>query len=47
MNSSGYDYKKLYRLQDNFLYWWKDQKYPLYLTGGTALGRFYLDTWAD
>jgi hypothetical protein len=42
MNSSGYDYKKLYRLQDNFLSWWKDQKYPLYLTGGTALGRFYL-----
>ena len=42
MNSSGNDYRKLYRLQDNFLTWWKEQDLPLYLTGGTALGRFYL-----
>jgi len=29
-------------LQDSFLTWWKEQDLPLYLTGGTALGRFYL-----
>ncbi len=43
MNSSDIDYKKLYRLQDKFLVWWAKLKQPFYLTGGTALGRFYLD----
>ncbi len=37
------DYKKLYRLQDNFLDFWKTLDFPFYLTGGTALGRFYLN----
>ncbi len=43
MNSSGRDYKSLYLLQDKVLSWWKGLDYPLYLTGGTALGRFYLN----
>lgn len=43
MNSSAEDYRKLFRLQDKFLAWWKTLNYPLYLTGGTALGRFYLN----
>lgn len=37
------DYKKLYQLQDKFLVFWKTLKLPFYLTGGTALGRFYLN----
>lgn len=37
------DYRKLYQLQDKFLKWWQTQEYPFYLTGGTALGRFYLN----
>ena len=36
------DYKKLYRIQDKVLQWWKTLNLPFYLTGGTALGRFYL-----
>jgi len=43
MNLSGKDYKSLYLLQDKMLAWWKGLDYPLYLTGGTALGRFYLN----
>lgn len=43
MNSSGNDYSKLYRLQDKFLSWWQTLNFPFYLTGGTALGRFYLN----
>jgi predicted nucleotidyltransferase component of viral defense system len=43
MNLSGKDYKSLYLLQDKMLAWWKGLGYPLYLTGGTALGRFYLN----
>jgi len=43
MNLSGPDYIKLYLLQDKFLTWWKTLGYPFYLTGGTALGRFYLN----
>lgn len=43
MNSSNNDYKKLYQLQDNFLKWWISLELPFYLTGGTALGRFYLN----
>ena len=43
MNSSKKDYRKLYLLQDKFLAWWTSLGYPFYLTGGTALGRFYLN----
>ncbi len=42
MPSSGKDYRKLYRLQDKFLDWWSRLDLPFYLTGGTALGRYYL-----
>ena len=43
MNLYKKDYTKLYQLQDKFLDWWKSLGMPLYLTGGTALGRFYLN----
>jgi hypothetical protein len=43
MNSSNRDYSKLYLLQDKFLTWWLSLGLPFYLTGGTALGRFYLN----
>ena len=43
MLSSGKDYRKLYRLQDKFLNWWTNLGLPFYLTGGTALGRYYLE----
>jgi len=43
MNSSNKDYNKLYLLQDKFLSWWLSLGLPFYLTGGTALGRFYLN----
>lgn len=43
MNSSNKDYRKLYQLQDKFLQWWISLELPFYLTGGTALGRFYLN----
>jgi len=43
MNSSKKDYRKLYQLQDKFLKWWISLDLPFYLTGGTALGRFYLN----
>lgn len=43
MNSSNKDYNKLYQLQDKFLSWWLSLGLPFYLTGGTALGRFYLN----
>lgn len=43
MNSSKKDYNKLYLLQDKFLSWWVSFGLPFYLTGGTALGRFYLN----
>ena len=39
---SAKDYRKLYRIQDKILLWWKVLNMPFYLTGGTALGRFYL-----
>ena len=42
MSSSEKDYSKLYQLQDKFLTWWAGFGFPFYLTGGTALGRFYL-----
>ncbi len=43
MNSFKRDYHKLYQLQDKFLLWWASLNFPFYLTGGTALGRFYLN----
>jgi hypothetical protein len=43
MNSYKKDYTKLYQLQDKFLSWWLTLGLPFYLTGGTALGRFYLN----
>ena len=43
MNSLKKDYIKLYQLQDKFLGWWVTLNLPFYLTGGTALGRFYLN----
>lgn len=43
MNSLKKDYNKLYLLQDKFLSWWVTLDLPFYLTGGTALGRFYLN----
>jgi predicted nucleotidyltransferase component of viral defense system len=30
-------------MQDKFLRWWVAFGLPFYLTGGTALGRFYLN----
>ncbi len=42
MNSYKNDYTKLYQLQDKFLSWLVKLGLPFYLTGGTALGRFYL-----
>lgn len=41
MSKKGYT--KLYQLQDKFLIFWKTLNLPFYLTGGTALGRFYLN----
>lgn len=43
MNLSGIDYSRLYQLQDKVLSWFHESGYPFYLTGGTALGRFYLN----
>ncbi|HRW86746.1 MAG TPA: nucleotidyl transferase AbiEii/AbiGii toxin family protein [Bacteroidales bacterium] len=43
MNLLRKDYRKLYLLQDKFLSWWIKLGLPFYLTGGTALGRFYLN----
>jgi len=43
MHSSAKDFSKIYNLQDRFLSWFAEQSTPFYLTGGTALGRFYLD----
>jgi predicted nucleotidyltransferase component of viral defense system len=43
MSLSSKDYRKLYLLQDKFLRWWVTLNLPFYLTGGTALGRYYLN----
>jgi hypothetical protein len=43
MNLSVPDYKSLYRLQDKALEILKGHLGPFYLTGGTALGRFFLN----
>ncbi len=40
---SKIDYSKLYQLQNKFLNFWGNLDLPFYLTGGTALGRFYLN----
>ena len=40
---SGTNYKQLYSLQTEVLQLLKTINGPFYLTGGTALGRFYLD----
>jgi predicted nucleotidyltransferase component of viral defense system len=41
-------YKELYSLQDKFLSELYSQDSPFYLTGGTALSRFYLKhRWSD
>jgi predicted nucleotidyltransferase component of viral defense system len=40
---SGKDYRKLYRIQDKILTVLKPVISSFYLTGGTALGRFYLN----
>ena len=37
------DYRKLYRSQDKILLTLKQVLLPFYLTGGTALGRYYLN----
>jgi predicted nucleotidyltransferase component of viral defense system len=37
------DYSKLYLMQDKFLPFMHNLGLPFYLTGGTALGRFYLN----
>lgn len=43
MNMSGKDYRKLYRIQDKVLQVLQPVIGSFYLTGGTALGRFYLN----
>ena len=43
MNSYKKDYNRLYLLQDKFFKLWVHLDLPFYLTGGTALGRFYLN----
>ncbi len=43
MPLSENDYRKLYNFQDLFLEQWCNLDLPFYLTGGTALGRFYLN----
>lgn len=43
MPSSEVNWKSLYELQDNILYIIKNELGPFYLTGGTALSRYYLN----
>ncbi|HCS19400.1 MAG TPA: hypothetical protein DIW47_02365 [Bacteroidetes bacterium] len=43
MNLPKHDFNKLYQLQDKVLAAVAEMKLPFYLTGGTALGRFYLN----
>jgi predicted nucleotidyltransferase component of viral defense system len=43
MNLYKKDYNNLYQLQDRFLSFWSPLQLPFYLTGGTALCRFYLN----
>ena len=43
MNIYKKDYSRLYRLQIKFLNWLQELDLPFYLTGGTALARFYLN----
>ena len=43
MPSSEVNWKSLYELQDNILHIIKNELGPFYLTGGTALSRYYLN----
>ncbi len=43
MNSSGPDFQKLYKTQDQVILVLKEVLDGFYLTGGTALGRYFLD----
>lgn len=43
MNLPKHDFIKLYQLQDKVLAAIAEMNVPFYLTGGTALGRFYLN----
>ena len=43
MNLPVRDFNSLYKLQVKFLSWWPSLNLPFYLTGGTALGHFYLN----
>lgn len=43
MNLYKKDYNNLFLLQGKFLTWWVAFGFQFYLTGGTALGRFYLN----
>lgn len=43
MHTYENDFSKLYQFQLNFLKWVKKIELPFYLTGGTALSRFYLN----
>lgn len=43
MNLPKHDFIKLYQLQDKVLAAVAEMNTPFYLTGGTALGRFYLN----
>jgi hypothetical protein len=42
MNTSAIDYQQLYKLQDRAIAALQDVLQGFYLTGGTALDRFYL-----
>ena len=43
MSTYKKDYNKLYQLQLSFLSWLNKLDLPFYLTGGTAISRFYLN----
>lgn len=43
MSSSKTNWMSLYKLQDEVLYLLRDDLSPFYLTGGTALSRYYLN----
>jgi len=43
MNSSATNFQKLYKIQDRIILSLKGKLEGFYLTGGTALGRYYLD----
>jgi len=43
MSSSKTNWTSLYKLQDEILHLLRDELSPFYLTGGTALSRYYLN----